>query len=610
MTPAPSAASDAASTAGRGARLRRLVTAGLVGLLALVPAGCVDVPDSGPVRDSASVLPDDAGFQAQYVPQGPTEDAEPADIVRGYLAAMLAYPTNPGIVREFLTEEAAGEWQSDAEAVIFSGTADIEVSGQDVGISLTQLGVLNQRGSWASTPPAKAERAIDLTLVQVEGQWRISDPPPGMLIRQDYFEDRYNAYSLYFFDPTVTTLVPDQVYLADGDQTATLLLRGLVRGPTTWLEGVTSLVPRSTDPDLSVPINSDGIATVILGADVMSYPPEQRRLLAAQLALTLDQIPEVRSVRVTSDGAPVSLIERQELLDTDYGEGYDPADSSASNHLYALREHRVVTVPDPDSAEAVSPLAGSVGAGEVEVDSFGVDREGKNVAVVVGGGSVGVTGISDEATELDYWFDRGRSLLPPQWDRTGLLWVVDRARRPGSAGSRMYTIRDGAPQTVPVADGRLVPDQIEDFAVSRDGLRIAAIDGTGADARLLIARVVRPDDPDGQLRVDRWREIITPMMPLSHYRDLDWASPAELAVLARREGESLQAFTVDIDGSDVQVSTLMDFTPVGIAATPTQDAPTVVSSTDGLLYNQTNERWAPYAGTNDAPALSHPTYVQ
>ncbi|HET7327407.1 MAG TPA: LpqB family beta-propeller domain-containing protein, partial [Nocardioidaceae bacterium] len=582
-------------------RVRRLVTAVLLALLVLLPAGCVSVPDSGPVRDSASVLPDDAAVQAQYVPEGPAEGAEPADIVRGYLAAMLAYPTDPSIVREFLTEQAAADWQPDAGAVIFSGTAGIQTSGREVQVSLTQLGALDGRGSWSSTPPARAKLEIDLTLVQVEGEWRISDPPPGILIRQDFFEDRYNAYSLFFFDPTWSTLVPDQVYLADGDQTATLLLRGLVRGPTKWLKDLKSLVPRSTDPTLSVPVDDDGVAPVAIGADVMSYPPEERRLLAAQLAWTLDQIPEIRAIRVTTDGAPVSLIDRQELLDADYGDSYDPADGSASRNLYALHGERIVTVPAVDSGAEVSPVAGPLGAGEVAVDSFGIGREGKVVAAVVGGGSVAVTNLLTEPSDLQFWLDGGGSLLPPQWDRTGLLWVVDRQAEVGDddsdddgAGTAISTILDGSPQPVRVADEPLTPDRIEAFSVSRDGMRIAVLGGTGPDTRLLIARIVRPAKPGGLLRINRWREIITPVTPLADFRDLDWASPTELAVLARRAGESLQAFTVDIDGSDVQVSTLMDFKPTAIAATPTQDRPTVVSSAKGQLYSQTNERWAPY----------------
>lgn len=587
----------------------RWVRSALLTLLVLLPAGCVNVPDSGPVRDSASVLPDDAVVQAQYVPEGPAEDAEPIDIVRGYLAAMLAYPTNPGIVREFLSEEAAGDWRPDAGTVVFTGTADIRVSGQLAQISLTQLGELDPRGSWTSTPPAEAELTVGLTLVQEKGEWRIADPPPGMLIRQEFFEDRYNAYSLFFFNPEQSTLVPDQVYLADGDQTATLLLRGLVRGPTAWLDGLTSMLPRSTDQSLSVPINSDGVATVPVGPDVLSYPPEERRLLAAQLAWTLDQIPDIRAIKVTYDGATVSLLERQELLDTDYGGGYDPADNSASRNLYALQRNRIVEVPAPDTEAELSAVPGPLGTGEIGIESFGVDREAKDVAFVVNGRSVGVADITGASPEVDYWFDQGRSLLPPQWDRDGLLWVVDR-RGGGANRSTVHTIRDGAPQTVQMADGGRAPKQIEAFAIARDGMRIAAIDGTGADARLLVGRVLRPAGPEGQLQVGRWREIITPVAPLSHFADLDWASPTELAVLARRPDDALQAFTVDIDGSDVQVSTLMDFKPVAIAATPTQDAPTVVSSADGLLYNQTNERWAPYVRAGENPALSHPTYVQ
>jgi len=575
--------------------------------LAMAVAGCVNVPDSGPVRDGFRVQPDEAADQAQYLPEGPAAGADPAEIVRGYLAAMLAHPTNPGVVREFLSEEAAGDWRPDSGALIFDGSAGVRVSGQNVQLSVSQVGALDERGSWSSVPRAEADRSIDLRLVQVEGEWRISNPPQGMVIRQDFFEDRYSAYSLFFFDPTDTTLVPDQVYLADGDQTATLLLRGLVRGPTARLQdSVSSYVPESTDPGLSVPVDDSGVATVPIGADAMSYRPEERRLLAAQLAWTLDQIPSIRGVRVTSDGSPISLIDRQELLDADYGATFDPADNSASRTLFALQEGKVVTVPSPDTGGEVATVAGPMGRGEVDIDAFGVDREGKTVAAVVGGGSVGVADMDDDPAEVDYWFDQGQSLLAPQWDRFDLLWVVD--RRDG--GNQVHTILDGTPQTVDVAGGPLAPTSIQAFAVSRDGMRMAVVDGSGARSRLLIARVVRPADQGGQLRVDRWRKITTAVTTLGYFRDLSWASPTELAVLARRSGDEMQAFTVDIDGSDVQAATLIDFDPQSIAATPTQDTPTVVSGQDGHLYNQTTERWTPYVRAQGNPGLSQPTYVE
>jgi hypothetical protein len=578
----------------------------VLALLVLLPAGCVSVPDSGPVRDGVSVVPDEGAVEAQYVPEGPTEGAEPAEIVRGYLAAMLAHPTNPGVVREYLSEEAAGDWQPDVGAVIFSGTASIRVSGQHVQLTVSQLGSLDERGSWSSTPRSRSEHKVDLTLVQQEGEWRISNPPQGMLIREDFFEDRYQAYSLYFLDPTATTLVPEQVYLPDGEQTATLLMRGLVSGPTDWMRGsVDSLLTDSSDPALSVPVDGDGIATVPIGTDAMSYRAEERQLLAAQLAWTLDQLPEVRSIRVTSDGAPVSLIERQQLLDVDFGPKFDPADDGASRTLFALQDGGIVTVPEPDGGGEITSVPGPLGSGDVDIEAFGIDREGKTAAFV-DGGSLGVASLSADSPEVDYWFDQGESLLAPQWDRFGLVWAVDRR----ADGSAVFTIRDGTPQSVEVADEPRAPERIERFAVARDGMRIAVIDGTGADSRLLAARVVRPDDPGGQLRIDRWREIITPSEPLSHFRDLSWASPTELAVLARRDNETHEAFTVDIDGSDVQVSTLIDFSPQAVAATPTQDMPTVVSGDDGRLYNQTNERWTQYIQTQGNPQLSRPTYVE
>ena len=90
---------------------------------------------------------------------------------------------------------------------------------------------------------------------------------------------------------------------------------------------------------------------------------------------------------------------------------------------------------------------------------------------------------------------RGTDLLPPAWDFTDRLWLVDNTpdRRPGLLPGG----RSSASSGVPGVSGRTV----RSFLVSRDGTRyVAVVRGTGGD-KLRAGRIL----VDGQGGVDRGR---------------------------------------------------------------------------------------------------------
>ena len=62
-------------------------------------------------------------------------------------------------------------------------------------------------------------------------------PPDAMVIPRSHFQTRYRPYSLYFFDPTGSVLVPEQVHLPRGFQAPTMLVSGLLAGPPAWHAG-------------------------------------------------------------------------------------------------------------------------------------------------------------------------------------------------------------------------------------------------------------------------------------------------------------------------------------------------------------------------------------
>jgi hypothetical protein len=559
-----------------------LVPALLV-LLVLPLSACVQIPDSGPVRAGPEVSAEDEP-ELRYVPSGPRPGADPAAVVNGYLYAMRAYPANPGIVRQFLTERAAGTWSPSAGTQIYTESPELEdLGGGRVRMETDLLARLTSRGTWTEPPHGRQLLRQQFRLRREGGEWRITNPASGLLVPEYDFDRYYRPYSLYFFDPAHRVLVPDPVYLPEGDQTATLLLRGLLQGPTPWLRGaVDSELPPTSQADVSVPVTDAGVAQVQLGSQARGLGAAERDRLAAQLTWTLRQVPEVESVRVTVNGAPLPLEGGGALTDVRASADYDPADSAASQALFALRGSQVVTV---DRAEGIAhPLPGRFGTGRVPVSAFAVERTAQTVAAVTGGGTrVEVAPIGSGESRV--WFRRGRDLLGLQWDIHGLLWAVDRTR----TGSRVYVMRDG--RWAPVTLGPGAPDDIRAFSLSRDGLRLAVVEGRGAASRVLLGRVRRPAGGALALSVDHWREVEPGATTLGGFVDVAWSGPTALTVAAVGRTGSTETFTMSIDGSTVEPGALLDLGVTSVADAPVVDLPALAATRAGSLYAQQSDRW-------------------
>jgi hypothetical protein len=275
-------------TARRIVGLRVLVAALLVVLL----AGCVSLPDSSSVKTGRGAGVHQGLGQVKSSPPGPKAGALPQDIVAGYLRAMLAFPSDPAVVRQFMSPPAARAWQPDQGIQVYEDPTIALVNGA-VHLTARLLGSLDVRGSWSSTIGQEATMDMRMSMVRVDGQWRIANPLAGTLIDTDNFSRYYHQYSLYFFDPTYTVLAPDPVYLQIGTAgtTATALVRDLLLGPTSDMTGVVRSAAPTTPTRLTprVTVTSSGSAVVPLSSNVGALQAGRLRWLFAQLAWTLRQ---------------------------------------------------------------------------------------------------------------------------------------------------------------------------------------------------------------------------------------------------------------------------------------------------------------------------------
>ncbi len=578
-------------------RWRRPLGLAVAGSAVLLSASCVSIPTSSPVRQVQAVGVQQEPQLITNVPPGPTPGATREEVVSGFYAAMLAYPRSSATAKQFLTDDAAASWRAGAGLVVYDDQEIVDRGGV-VSVRVHTLGSLDKRGKWTSgSTPAGSGRSVHLERAQ--GEWRITDPSAGTFIDSDYFTLYFRPFSLYFFDPTLSVLTPDPVYLMLGDGTATKLVSDLLLGPSPQLAGVVATaVPAGTELDGEVSPSSSGRIDVPVNETVSDLASEERQRLAAQLTWTLRQLPEVQSISVSVTGTRLDVpgVSVKGVFGVDEFAGYDPS-FAAQLALFALSGKGMVTV----SEEEATPVAGPVGA-TARKAQFGAVDPSATLAAVVRGGRVIVGGTAASADAPTPWFIGGESLLRPSWDVHRVLWLIDTTR----AGAVVYAVTpDGIrPVRAPGIDG----ERVEAFAVSRDGVRLAAIiDGPRA-SRLVISVIDRDAADPTAVRLSPAHQVVSPGFTATRLSDLAWVSPTALLLLASEPGADPQPFEVSIDGSNASaLGGFLPIRPVSVAAGPNVDAPVVIGSSSGEIYVQTPEQqWVRFGGSTRLRAPVYP----
>jgi hypothetical protein len=517
--------------------MSRRALAAAAALVCLLSAGCVRLPDNGPVRvgnepDESQL---DDGFR--FDPRPPQRGESATEIVQHFLDAMTANPIQTSTARQFLAESAAASWSPGRRMITYAFSSTPSGAGR-VHVNLTDAHWLNARGVWqGALPPAQSR--LDLPMVIQDGEWRIGDVPDAMIVSENWFQARYRQVSLYFFDQAAEILVPEPVFVPRGSQQVTSLVHGLLSGPPEELRGNSpSFFPRdSALADVSVPVSRAGVAEVSLRGDLGSMNPESLELMTAQIAWTLRQDPTVSKFRVSIGDTPVTLAGGETEFSVNLGDRFDPAGSNTWPGLFGLRNGRLVSATDG----VVRPVAGRFGRTAYGLRDVSVDLSGKTVAGVgTKGSSLFLSSVDDEGDNVTTLVSGATDLAHPAWDAAGRLWVLDR-RSQGAVVSVVISGRRRA-LGVPGISGR----KVTDFLVSRDGSRmVAAIDRPEGDV-VVISRLVPTGDG---IRATRARVIENGGGKQLQIRDLGWRSPTETLVLNSLTRRLSEIRTVSVDGS-------------------------------------------------------------
>lgn len=565
-------------------------------LVALMAAGCVRVPTSGPVEQVPREEPDCQNCLTVQV-NPPAYGDDPQAIVAGYLRATSNYQPNYSVAKQFLTEAAAQTWSPEARVSIYSGTP--VARGRRVVLDGRLHGTLGRDRTYT----ARDEHLlIDFGVVEEKGQWRISRPPPGLLVADYAFTSFYRPYNLYFLGQNAT-LVPDPIYLPDLRSqagVASVLMKALLGGPSAWLAPAAgTAIPEDTALSVDSVTVADGIATVPLSDPVLQLKDEQRTQMAAQVISTLKQATGITGVAFTVNQSPLRI----PGSDPDTGvltidavsPDVEPVPYVSSGELYAVRNGKVETVAESAGAAAPQPVPGRLGEGRVAVDSLAVSVANTDLAVV-----------SDRRTrlrvstipagELTTVLEGVTQLLRPQYTRFGELWVVGE-----SAGrQRMWVFAGGRPTEVPAP---VLGGSIRAFKVSPDGSRIALVRQVGSSSELGLARISRTEG----IKVDGWRPLNltrTETPQLRYLRDVSWIDATDLIVLGGTSPRaSFLPYRVSQDASTVtQEGDTTAWEAESLTTLP-RSGTTVVVTTSGQAWRDDSTQWVAFLDKVTAAAF-------
>lgn len=569
-------------------RLRRAAAVAGLALTVLLGA-CATVPTSGPVEEH-DFRDEPASSSVLVAPVPPAPGASPTLVVEGFLHAMSTDQADFAVARQYLTDAAASTWDPGAGTTVYADGTPPRETENSVVLSVPIVGTLSARGEFRE---ATGRLSQDFKLVKGgDEQWRISQPPEGLLISRYDLANNYTAVDLHFLDITGTALVPDRRYFPLNSSLLKSIAKAQLAIPSWWLARAVRPVVTGRIAVESVEASQQGVAQVVLSSNALVLTNEQRHTLLAELTWTLTQpaLAELMGVQVMAGVTPLTApnISGGVLTTRTFSE-LAPVDSRYPSRLFALSHGKVLDVTDSTNwtqAAQVAPAVADAGSLAVRADlqqlAF-VNAEGTRLSATTLSGTAVTTVLE------------GKKLLRPAYSRQQELWAIE----DGAKASGFRVFGGTANAEIPfAAESMPEKDRVIAFRISPDGSRMALVvrgkdaDQVGKDSdQVGIARIVRAG---GRVSLQEFRpvSVITPPEAGMKLVDVGWATPTQLFVLVSHADadKSVSVFRVEQDSSTVD-----EVGPNGVAglrelaAAPGE--PPVVHNDDLVFRYESDFNW-------------------
>jgi hypothetical protein len=546
-------------------KLSRALVAFIAILGLVVLTACSGIPRSSGVNQGSAVVPveDDA---IEFLPSGPVENGTIEQILRGFIEASSSPVSDYAIARQFLTPDFATKWDATTAVNVDSGLRNVTQTSESQGqLTYSLTAQVDAQGNYSDVSPTQSI-TNDYTFESVDGQWRISSAPNGVVMDKFTFDQVYQAHPLYFFDSTNSVLVPDVRFFPAGASASTRITKALLAGPSGWLSANgathTSFPAGTALVADTVPV-SRGTATVDLNSAALSADPTVIRQMKQQLSASLQSVDNISTVNMLVDGATLN----------------NAISSSIDSVMPKLVDSRPLVLTAKafgywtgSKVESVNQLAPTMLASQPTAITT---ANGNTLAGILS--SEGTGFIRNSSVQI---VDTRSGLVAPALDNFGYLWSV-----PQDQPSKLLVIStDGKQQQLEVPWA--TADAILSLAISRDGSRVLALLETNGTYQLVVSALLRGEKSvPVQLGVP-----VTLSLAAGTPVAATWVDPTTI-VSVSTSGTTANVRTQVIGGQGADLPVLTQGTPISVAGANTVAGIRILTSDGNVLTQRSSAQW-------------------
>ena len=508
-------------------RILKLI--GATAALGLV-AACTTIPGESKPEAISSYAPQ-PDLDNVPVP----EPDQPSDLLlRDFLTAS-AHPTaNHQAAKEFLTEEAAANWEEDTPIVVLERT-DVTSAGASAGdvisydVSGNMVGRLSEAGEYY---PESTPFEGEYRLRQVDGQWRIAELPNAVVIDRSDFLQQYTSRNIYYMNQNGDSLVPDPRWIYnEANSLPTTLMSRLTDGPNSRLVGgVRNILPNGVTAHVR-PSSGGGVTVDLLGWEEVE--DANWEMLVAQIVWTLAGSDVRGPYTVLADGSNPTgqMSDGWQIQDVSQ---FDP-EKFIAEPLRAVSNGKVY---EEEGAEAAQ-MDGWTSRRWVE--SMAVSSQDGVFGAVTGRGEEPRQLMVGELTDSPQMSLQARSITRPSW---------------GADSSVFYAVADGQDPyrfTRNVATGAIGRSEVDASAIEDLGMddpRISVFRVSHSGTRVLMVingrvfvSVLEQGDGQQNYRLGTLREISYPLGDSAV--SADWRSDGSILVGTRSSDAPVWQLSLD-----------------------------------------------------------------
>ncbi|MFM1786919.1 MAG: hypothetical protein RL228_869 [Actinomycetota bacterium] len=469
-------------------------------ILILILSGCAAIPTAGPIEIIENNVTQQDTNAVRVIAKPPTVRMNAVQIASGFVAANVSTFGDFEVARKYLTPSASNVWNPTSFEVLDSASIQYNDLGTGiVELSALQTGRLKKNHRFEIFSVAKPF-LLQFQMENTKAGLRIQNEILSGILTSSDMVRGFSAFNVYFGNENFTRLVPEIVWLPKNEKSiGTKLVSALLLGSR---ENFKTAIPNGTALRFGSVAISNGVADINLNAAALNADNSQRKFMMAQFVWTLQSIPGVARVQISTNDRILSTQGKTYFNRRNFSK-LDPDFAKWESGLFTLKNGNL-------SAENDGLL---VDLGKLPKDiRFSISENQKRLAYTLNG-ELRTASVSKVKKYKSQFVDVQNS----GYDNSGRVWFSN------FRGNLFCLSTDGSIQKVLQLEGL----RIQDLSVSPDGARVALIATTQSTSTLLVGSIV---SENGILKVVGLHKV---EQTLNEVSDVDWFNSTELAVIGQ-----------------------------------------------------------------------------